>query len=1751
MGKLDDVLKNTPIPAAQAAPVRATPDTNLKEWLKQSEPASKPTFNVALDPTTRQIKISAPDWYFKTPEYLEQVKPTFAALKDRSLTDLQAKAIFNSDTVKEIQKQVEQLGERQTAIEKYKDENEGASDDDAMIFFRNIAAAQNSDKDENTQLITGRNPDGSFKYQSVKTALDNLKSYDQKDLGKMIEGSNKIIEDKNATPTDKAITKSLLAFGSEKGVFKADGATKLKLGLESFLAEGKAGIAGWVFNQATKLNFTDPGKGIVDQAKEDLDKDPLKNLEGTNSAIAAGNVGAQVFGIGGDLITTQGRNIPAALAKIPKVTGAVQKIDSILGATEEGLRGGKIISQTVRAIPNDLAFGAVNTIHSPDSYNAPQDFAVNVASNAALLSAAKVGGRLFKAVDTASNGSLSKINNEVSSVGIKGIRALTNTKVIGDVMKKFQFNLLDEAAGVKRTYLFKIADAKGATAKAAAKQDYIEVSNLIRQASQRGVPEANEFNQNSEQFHELVKQSSDFRQAGDAVVAEANEYVTAATNLARIESGQIKASDNEIEQLQTRVGDLAEKNPAYENYRQQAARYNDEISAFGERLGIYDADILEYMRTNEAFAKDYIPLEADLRARTNPYSAKTSSKNLKNTTPVRRLKGYSEERRLDPLLVSKQRLEALTRISAQNGVNARIAQDVIAGSIPGESIATAGQVKQLGDMRFADNLEKEAVDNALTDELSKLGSDLRLLSDDVEDFAGSGQAIISERISASLDNMTDTILDNPQLRTEIDDLAAELGEGSEIAQTAAANTILNRHKSEIVKSIEGQLTKTELGESDRKMVADMFRNQIVERFKDGAALNGKGFQEATRIGKAKREEMQQLRRDVNGRNNTPGPNVLTYFENGQKGTVKVDDPYLGEYFNSRKTPTEDGLVAKFLTATSRVFRFGTTGAEPVFALAVNPLRDVPQAYVTAGSEVLGSLHTPEQMIEMLMDMRGMTREAAQTAISRLKAVQSTSFGNITQTSLSRGDTEQLARKGRFEDENAYLDRLDKEEFKRITAQQRDDGRGWGKYVINAVVPNRAIRNAEDLLGNVEVLTRSKIADARFAAAIKRGASVDDATQEALFFGAEATANFANVGAKSRQILRTMPYLSAALNGSQSFARLALLDPVGVSMRLLGGITMPIAFLTAQNLSDPEKAAAYAVIPDYVKRGNVVIMLDKDTPMLIPLSFELAKVVNPFRDIIEKMHDNDNDSFQTIFTKGLLSASPIDLSGLASTDYKGDVNTGLASAQVLSSFLPQGLKPLLETATGRSSYTQQALNPTDTELIAKGQDGEDGTVTAGDRTYASRDSKVLRGLADLTGIDQGKLQTIVSGYTGTVGNYALNVLDKMAGAPETQQGGRDIADTAARRFTINLDNGGTATTDYYNMIDTLQTEKDQLLTRLDRMATTQYNAEDDGLGQNEERQKLIDAYGQKVADASGRFGEFYNRVGGLKPYQVDSLVDLLNLGPQQGAFDQGTYQNADLQTVRFEAQNDANVRAQELGLPNTADRDLYGRTTIVNDDPVTSYEKSTMANGTFRNRVYGAPKQIAFELSEAVKADKRSGIPALYDVQKKYNEETSKLYAEAKNLKGAAATAKYKEISDSQEKYMREAFDPRIRPLIEKYGPEILRNSAVADEVEKLIVVPGDFTPFASRKKQPYLKDDVWAYVKDRYGVGDLNSQNLMNDKQSEVYIRNINKAMADGKPASANYQLSEMQRKINEGKIFVDAETMDDIAGKIKRLNKR
>lgn len=1694
-----------------------TPESDYKGWIQKGGGFDDGygKIKVSLDPKTRNINISAPKWYLDSAEFKEQVLPQFEQLKGKELTDTDFTTLVNSDMLKDIQKQADDVKIRHDAISDYRQQFPKASDDDALTYLRNSAAALQSDKDDSTQLVVGTNADGTPMTKSVKDYLDTFRKMGDAERGKRLQGALDNIDNPDISEKDRAIELSLVKVLKDKKVFEAGGGTKLMRGMDEFLARSDKYLPGKLVNQLTRIG--NDGKTAAEASRKDIADNPAYQLEGLDLPAAVGGVSGDVFGIAsevaasGPLAELAVAKGAAAASKIPSIAGVVEDTAQGIRALETGNKAAQVTAGTVKSIPRDIAFGTQQAIADPESYNAPQDFAINTAINAATLGGAKLGGRLIGAVDTATNGNLLKASEAVGKFGARRLDNIESLPVIGKAMKAFSTNFIDQASPLRRAARSAWATNKITT------NEYQEVSNAIRSAVQRGRGEANAYMRESPEFAQAYQLSETISNLGKDELAKAGKYVNAVQELQYAKAGKYKVSEQRMKELEDYVA--GNQKPEYDQYRQSLADWNAKISDFGVQYGVLDEDLLKIMRDDPAFAAGYVRLQKNLPGvEDNIPAYQTASRNLKNKEVVKKLKGPASVDDLnDPFVVANDRLNALSELAAQNKINRIAVQAIGEGWVNGRVLQSADDLRLRNTLRNSFKEEREIVDNLVDTQVTKLETDLNKLVEDVEDFNGSGRVRVASRIQDAVDDMVDDISKDPKLNDEVMRLMDELGGGKEGSERVASLGVLSRNKKRITERLEKSLQSTELGREERADVVRMFENQVNDELEKELAVRG-----TTRGPLGSRfNELRQLNKELSPNSELQGDGVQAYYDRGTKGYYELADPDMVSYFNMRKTPGEDGWFARLMTNTSRVFKLTTTGINPTF-LPVNLLRDIPQATVTSGVNML----SPSVSHRALLESMGMSKQEVDQLSREFDAF----IANSTQFEISRHAEDAL---------------------RSTRAIGKEVERGKVKSVaFNLANPKRSVRQIEDLFGEVEVATRSRVYRSRFDAAIQRGLSPDQAQTEALFYAANATTDFLNVGARVQNFVRTVPYLTAAINGKASFLRLWMLDPIGVASRLAAGFVTPAIWLTVHNLADDDLAEGYFKVPEWERQNNFIVMLDKDSYVKIPMSQELANIAAPFRERIEAHYGLEKNNFTETMAKFVLGQSPVSLAPLMNKDYTGNTNFGQAAGQIASTVVPQIFRQPIEMMTGTDIYTGANINPTDEQLIAQGQVQPGEEITPGDRTFAGRDSLILRTIADVTGIDQGTLQGSIKNYGGAVGQMLLNGLDKLAGAPSEQQGGKALGEALAGRFF-----GGSfdqANSDYYRAVEQLAQEKKILQANLTRITNEAYNSPDPS-NLMATRTQLIDQFGQKVANFANAYGEFYSRSGGVQPFQLDALVRLLDLGPDQGAFEQGTYQADVLQQARSDSRADALRRATDVGLPTSNERDRYGR--LLSDTAGALYEdtsKTSFANSIINQRIYGAPKQLAYEYAQVIKGDRRNGTRSLYDIEQKYFDRIDSLYEQAKGLKGKAAQDIYSQISDIQEEYMTKEFDPRIRPLLEKYGPEaLMNNKQIFEEIGSRIMVPGDYTPFTSRKKQPYQKDDVEAYLLDRYGVGRVNQQNLPTDQQALDIIERVNNDLSAGRMSSASYKLDDLQDEIDSGRVYVDTGAMETIKRLIGIANRR
>jgi hypothetical protein len=381
-------------------------------------------------------------------------------------------------------------------------------------------------------------------------------------------------------------------------------------------------------------------------------------------------------------------------------------------------------------------------------------------------------------------------------------------------------------------------------------------------------------------------------------------------------------------------------------------------------------------------------------------------------------------------------------------------------------------------------------------------------------------------------------------------------------------------------------------------------------------------------------------------------NIVRVMINGEPVHVKINDKHLLEAVTAIGPENGSKLLdaVGWLTNKMKVL---TTGANPMFSLTRNLLRDIPQAYIASKST-----GNPIRFTSDLFD--------AAWSIARNKELYQ-EFKN-----MGGGHSSSVA-----------ADRNLLAQSKRSVVP--------GKK-LNGLVP-KAISKLENVLNAVESAPR--------LAEYKRYAKLGQ-RERGLFESQDVTVNFKRRGKLTRELDKVFPYFNAAVQGMDKFARMYKDNPIKAATKSFVAVTIPTLAAYAWNYDNP----------DYQKLDNRT----KDNFILIPKGdgtfYKIAKpkeIGTVFSDIPERLlrqfHDQDPEAFKgfaeqlrTTFTipgmQGLMKTGSVTdrLSGALGDTILGPVadigaNKNFADSPIVPGYL-QHLSPELQYDAKTSSLSKK-------------------------------------------------------------------------------------------------------------------------------------------------------------------------------------------------------------------------------------------------------------------------------------------------------------------------------------------------------------------------------------------------------------------------------------------------------------------------------
>lgn len=583
--------------------------------------------------------------------------------------------------------------------------------------------------------------------------------------------------------------------------------------------------------------------------------------------------------------------------------------------------------------------------------------------------------------------------------------------------------------------------------------------------------------------------------------------------------------------------------------------------------------------------------------------------------------------------------------------------------------------------------------------------------------------------------------------------------------------------------------------------------------------------------------------------------------------------------------------------------------------------------------------------------------------------------------------------------------------------------------------------------------------------VQKGYSMDEAvkraTEAAYFYGREATTNFSRRGTLIGKIAELVPYLSQNFSSLESFKYAYLDNPAGVVRSLQATVTTYSA-LIAIALSNEESRKKYYMLSEYERSNNIIIPLTNDLILTVPLDENIAAFLTPYRRMIETLNGTDPEAFYMWGVDFLNALSPLDLSGFSEGD-KFNLRRGLE--RLGSQTLPTVLLPFFENAAGEDFYYGTNIEITDeyTETY-----NDNPNPTPGELTTKSNNSKILAGIADATGIPQWQLQTLFTTYGGNGGAYVINILDKMAGATEEEQGGKDFFDAIFKPFTGMESNS--AISAMWDGINQLNEDKEKLRKEIKAINKELKVATGDKAEKlEEERQKKITDYGVKVCDFLDGYMSAYEITGGLNRADANRIWYLFNIYDDND--DEAVYApNSPEAYYQDQINSKTNKRTTQLASISGMDKYVHKG---AYDNFTSSYGKKA-----FEDTVYGVGLQTMSKI--AIKMEDTSD----------YENSFTKMRSDAFEARSAAFDAKDYDLADKIAYEYDYKVLTAIYPYLLEQGVErSLNDSTVMNYIKKWVMVPssemrtakGTYVPSLGKNTQ---KEEAFKkqFIKKMYGV---------------------------------------------------------------------
>lgn len=370
--------------------------------------------------------------------------------------------------------------------------------------------------------------------------------------------------------------------------------------------------------------------------------------------------------------------------------------------------------------------------------------------------------------------------------------------------------------------------------------------------------------------------------------------------------------------------------------------------------------------------------------------------------------------------------------------------------------------------------------------------------------------------------------------------------------------------------------------------------------------------------------------------------TLSRINKGITEVIKVE-PKIAAVVNSMD-PVQLGAVGKFLAIPARVLRTGATAGNLAFTLPNYIADQLSSAIISKNA---WRTHHP---MSIIFGMKESLKFVAND-VSGKKAFKLDDIAERYFRTEKFSPSQNLARD--------------------LPEAIREVAADFGMKTTTRYKLTNSWRKFEDVVGTTEHATRLQNYIGTYKGAISDGMTSTKAHELALSAARMNSVDFFQRGELAKGMAWMNPYLNASIQGVRTTAMAFSSRPTATTAKIAVILGMPVAASTYNNLSSPEKAMAYMNLSDYTKENNIVWVLGKDSIITIKLPPGFKSFVKPIRNLVEGEFVGERQSFMESAKNLLIDPfNPL----------------GSNRDEMLSSIIPQPLKPAVETVTNHSFFT---------------------------------------------------------------------------------------------------------------------------------------------------------------------------------------------------------------------------------------------------------------------------------------------------------------------------------------------------------------------------------------------------------------------------------------------------------------------------------